>query len=305
MAQGRSVAILLASYNGARFIGEQLRSIAAQTHKDWALWVSDDGSTDGTRAIVEHFAEAHPGQVHLVDGPRRGTSAANFLSLCARPEIDADYFAFCDQDDVWMPDHLAVRLAQLAEGAALVGGRTAYVGEDGAPLGTSSHFRKSPSFENALVQSLAGGNTMVFDRRLRDLLALTPKKRLPAVHDWWAYQIATGAGLPVIYDPEPCLHYRQHGQNLIGSNTGFKAKMARIRGLFTGRFAGWNDENTVALEAMRPHLTPEACATFDRFVAARAARGVKALGAVRAAGLVRQSRIGTVSLYLAAALGRI
>ena len=108
------VAILMGTWNGARFLRAQIESIAAQSHRDWRLVVSDDGSSDLTRAILAAFqAEQGADRVEIREGPRRGF-AANFLSLAGDPAIRADAYAFADQDDLWHEDRLARGLARLA-----------------------------------------------------------------------------------------------------------------------------------------------------------------------------------------------
>ena len=107
-----------------------------------------------------------PGRVEIREGPRAGF-AANYLGLAGDPGIRADWYAFADQDDVWLPDRLARGLAALAavppEVPALYGARTILVDEAGRETGRSLRFRAAPGFANALVQSIAGGNTMLFN----------------------------------------------------------------------------------------------------------------------------------------------
>ena len=107
------VAILMCTKNGAAFLDDQLKSIADQTHANWTLFVSDDGSTDATGNILKRFAANHAQRTVVRNGPGKGV-CANFLSLATDPAIDADYFAFSDQDDVWYKDKLARALTWLA-----------------------------------------------------------------------------------------------------------------------------------------------------------------------------------------------
>jgi glycosyltransferase involved in cell wall biosynthesis len=298
---GPHVAILMGTRNGARFLAAQLETIAAQSHRDWRLVVSDDGSTDATRAVLAGFAAAH--RVEIREGPRRGF-AANFLGLAGDPAIRADFYAFADQDDLWHPDRLARGLARLtaapAERPALVGGRTRLIDEGGNPCGLSPEFRAPPSFENALVQSIAGGNTMLFNAAAKRLFEAAPEVPVVA-HDWWAYQLVSGAGGTVIYDPEPMVAYRQHGANLIGGNQGLRAKAARLRMLAAGRLAEYTDTNLAALEAAAALLTPEARAKVALLRLSRR-RGLWArLALMRRLALYRQTRSGTLSLWLATA----
>jgi glycosyltransferase involved in cell wall biosynthesis len=92
------VALLMCTKNGATFLGEQLKSIAEQTHTNWTLFASDDGSTDKTKHILERFGQDQLQRVVVRNGPKKGV-CANFLSLATDPTIDGDYFAFSDQDD--------------------------------------------------------------------------------------------------------------------------------------------------------------------------------------------------------------
>ena len=119
-------------------------------------------------------------------------------------------------------------------------------------------------------------------------------------HDWWAYQLVSGAGGAVIYDPEPCVDYRQHPGNLIGGNQGPRAKGARLRQLFAGRLAEWTDVNLAALEAAWPLLTPEARAKVALMRRARG-RASSPARANRRLALYRQTRAGNLSLWLAGA----
>ena len=192
------VAILLCSYNGARFLREQLDSIYTQTHTNWKLWVSDDGSNDGTLEILSEYRETWGAdRLEVVRGPCRGFSA-NFLSLVCRPEINADFFAYADQDDVWKPEKLARgldRLGHLAEhGPALYCARTRLVDEQGATLGLSPLFTQKPDFRNALVQNIGGGNTMLFNSAARRILMAAGPNLDVVAHDWWTYLAVTAAG---------------------------------------------------------------------------------------------------------------
>lgn len=304
---GRShVAILMATYNGSAFLPAQLRSILAQSHEDWSLWVSDDGSADETRAIVAEFKAAHPDrQIILRDGPRRG-STLNFMTLLCDPAIPADHVALSDQDDVWLPDHLsrALHRIDVFKGtAALYGARTIIAGPEMDRRGMSPLFRKPPDFRNALVQSIAGGNTMLLNDLARDIVVRAGPPKNAVCHDWWLYQILSGAGAEIIYDPEPTVLYRQHGANQIGSNLSSAARLARIAGLLGGRYRDWNSRNITALEEVSEMLTPHNRAILSGFSALRRQRGPSAIATLRQLGLFRQTFLGDISLATAAFLG--
>lgn len=304
------VVVLLAHYNGGRHLAEQLESLAAQTHRDWSLIVSDDGSSDDWLTTTVDFARAVDGhRVWLVNGPGRGF-AQNFLTLVAMAGPDVPFAAFCDQDDVWLPGKLARALAALdgipPERPALYCGRTITCDAALTPAGVSPLFTAPPGFQNALVQNIGGGNTMVLNRAALDLLQDTWRHAEQIVsHDWWAYQLVTGAGGRVIYDPEPCVLYRQHGANRIGANTGIAARLHRARQLWKGQFRDWNDAQTQALMRVRHWLTPEARELLAQFAKARRGTLFQRLTALGQAGVYRQTRKGQVALWVAAMLNRL
>ena len=305
---GPRVAILLGTKDGAAFLGDQLRSFADQSHRDWFLVVSDDGSRDATREIIAQFAAARPQRVVVRDGPQRGVTA-NFLSLAADPAIEAEFFAFSDQDDVWHADKLARALARLAtapEGApALYCGRTELMTEDGRCYGLSPRFRRPPSFGNALVQSLGGANTMVFNRAAKRLVEAAGAPNV-VLHDWWLYQLVSAVGGAVFYDPEPMLRYRQHSDNLIGSNQGARARLLRARLMLGGRFRDWNETNLAALRRLPADLiTPDNRRILDLFAAARSAPLPMRLIDLWRSGARRQTLLGNVGLLVAALIRRI
>ena len=306
-AEAESVAILMGCRDGARFLPEQLASIAAQRHRRWRLFASDDGSTDATPAILAAFAAAHPGQVEIRDGPRAGF-AANYLALAGDPAIRADWYAFADQDDVWHPERLARGIAGLAglpPGVpGLYGGRTVLIDEAGRETGRSPCFRTAPGFGNALVQSIAGGNTMLFNRAAKQLMERARPETVVA-HDWWIYILVSGAGGTVVYDPEPLVRYRQHGANLIGENQGWAARFRRMRMLAGGKLAEYGDVNLAALERAWPLLTPTARAQVERLRHGRRRPFLGRLAAAPRLGLYRQTRGGTLTLWLALLAGRL
>ena len=178
------VAILLATKNGARYLAEQLRSYADQTVDQWSLHVSDDGSTDGTVEIIQQFARSRPQAISVRQGPQQGY-IRNFLSLAKDTSITGDYFAFSDQDDIWYPDKIERALSFLEtipkSAPALYFSRTEIVDEKLNHLGISPLFTRQPAFQNALIQNMGGGNTMVFKRRGKTTprIELAGQRRLP------------------------------------------------------------------------------------------------------------------------------
>jgi hypothetical protein len=154
------------------------------------------------------------------------------------------------------------------------------------------------------VQSIGGGNTMVFNNRTRDLLRIAGPNSA-VTHDWWAYIVVSGCGGTIFYDSEPKLRYRQHSTNVIGVNSSWGGRIARLRMLLNGRFRNWNDANITSLEPLLDHLTPESRRTLQEFQSARNANFLHRLLKFKKCGIYRQTSFGNLSLFAAAILGKI
>jgi len=185
--------------------------------------VRDDGSTDGTLEILRSRGlDAEPGE-HV-------GFVRSFAALLARS--DADYVAFCDQDDVWLPDKVSRAVARLegVSGPALYCGRLAVVDERLEPRGLSPLPRRGLSFANALVESQAAGCTVVLNRAGRALLREFPAEVVS--HDWWAYLVVSAFG-ETLYDERPSILFRKHSGQAFGIGVGpagtWRAKLAQAR----------------------------------------------------------------------------
>jgi glycosyltransferase involved in cell wall biosynthesis len=302
------VTILLAARNGAEFIRQQLESYRAQTYPNWELVVSDDGSSDGTLALVDEFAKTVSQPVVILRGPQKGFWQ-NFVSMVRSPEVSGDLFGYSDQDDVWFDHKLADAVAWFEQipqdEPALFCTRTQLVTRQGEPMGFSREFKRMPCFANALVQNLGGGNTMIFNVASRLALQKTPMEAQMVAHDWWTYQVITGVGGRVHYDPRPSLAYRQHGENVFGKNVGIQARLTRALGLMSGQMAQWNEINVELLNQVRDELRPENVAILDIFARARAAWLPRRMSLFWQSGVYRQTAIENLALNLAAVFGRI
>ncbi len=304
-----NVAILMCTYNGARFLSEQLDSFEQQTHENWNLIVSDDGSQDETLKILENYSEKWgQGRLKIIIGPQKGF-ATNFLSLSVRTDITADYYAWSDQDDIWHKDKLQKSLSWLNQSPqdipTLYCGRTQLISEAGITVGYSPKFCRPPHFSNALVQSISGGNTMVFNQAARALLQEAGCHLIVPSHDWWAYQLISGAGGKIHYDSEPLVLYRQHDENLVGGNSSWLARFFRLHMVFKGRFYEWNTQNIHALETMYHRLNKEHQTTLDHFKTIRNQSISHRLFGMRQSGLYRQTLLGNLGLALATLLKKI
>jgi glycosyltransferase involved in cell wall biosynthesis len=303
-----TICILLCQFNGARFLEQQLRSIDTAAFASAHVMVSDDGSTDDSLAIAKRVLSTKNLSFEALEGPRHGF-AENFRSAIAAAGDTFDFYAFCDQDDVWHADKLPVAAAAILQHPAglpvLYGSRTRMTAENGEVIGLSPLFARPPSFNNALVQSIAGGNTMVMNRAAFVLLKRASANVRFVSHDWFAYQMITGAGGVLIMDQTPHIDYCQHGNNAVGSNKGIRAGFKRLQAALAGRFSSWNNVQLGALHANRTLLTQKACAILDAYAQARQASFFVRLRALHQFGVYRQTLKGTLSLWAACLLKRL
>jgi len=301
------VSILMCTFQGEKHLPEQLESIRKQTYQNWQLFVSDDGSTDNTLTILRNFqATLAPGQMEILSGPKKGF-ANNFMSLLLNPSICGDYYAFSDQDDYWLDDKLHQAILKLTSlptkitGPAVYASARALVNNDLKLLGTEGGSRLLPSFKNALVQNIAGGNTIVLNNNMREVLLKIGPVNVIA-HDWWVYLTCTGVGGSLYYDEKPYLLYRQHENNIIGSGYTFKYIANRLSQFLGGRLRRSIDSNLAALAHAKPLLRKDNATTMDQFISLRGEYVLSRVTHLFKSGIHRQTRLGTLGLLLACLL---
>jgi glycosyltransferase involved in cell wall biosynthesis len=300
------VNVLLATYNGSRFLCEQLKSIESQILPVARITVRDDESTDGTFSLVEEWIGSRP-NVKLLRGRRLGVTK-NFFALLASPDESSEYFAFSDQDDVWLPDKMRDAVSSLSQHSedepVMYCSRLEYVDEALRHLGYSRLPRRV-GFANALVENIATGCTVVLNRRARDLIvANLPDNAL--VHDWWCYLVVSAFG-KVIYDPRPNIKYRQHGNNHIGGTASIPSLFRRRLARFLKGDRAVRLLSDQALEFERRFgggLAPGHKVVLQRFLSVRGNLWIR-LSYSAAMNVWRQSRIDTAILRALVLMGRV
>ncbi|WP_047150872.1 glycosyltransferase family 2 protein [Aneurinibacillus tyrosinisolvens] len=227
----KKIQILLSTYNGEKYLEQQLDSLLQQIHLDIEILVRDDGSTDETLKILNRY-RAHK-NIKVMSERNIGV-VKSFLNLISISSDTADYFAFCDQDDFWESDKLLRAVESLeeipADVPAMYCSQAELVNENLEGIGRMPQLTHAPSFANALVQNIATGCTVVFNHAAKQvLLRRLPNSSNIIMHDWWVYLVVSAFG-NVIYDPEPRILYRQHSSNSIGAKSSFIHKwVARLR----------------------------------------------------------------------------
>lgn len=226
--QDQCIEVLLASYNGARYIHEQIDSILDQTDTCWHLTVSDDCSGDGTALILDGYAREFPTKIRCIhSGKRFGNAKQHFLWLTETCE--APYIAYSDQDDVWLPDKLERLRRHIAEAEQEIGSDTPILvfsdqtvtDEHLRPIAPSlMHYQKQYfehfDYRSILMQNVVTGGAMMINRALADLAMRCADTSQIIMHDWWMAAVAARFGR-IVYIDEPLGAYRQHGDNSVGA----------------------------------------------------------------------------------------
>ena len=302
-----TVAILLSSYNGARYLDRQLASLLGQTHTAWHLFWRDDGSTDDSVALLRRFAAAAPGRCTEIPTDERLGLTRSFLRLLAEAAgSGATHLAFCDQDDVWLPDKLARGITAMRAVAA--DAPTLYcashIAVDAAlrPRLTAAPLRRPPGFPASLTHNIAAGCTIVLNRPAVALI-LASAPPADTLHDWWSYLVVSSAGGTILADSTPVLLYRQHGGNAVGiaASMSRRAWAALRRGPVP--FMRQLRDHVRALRD-RPHtLSPPARQQLDRIARALAGGPLAKALVLRTPGLRRQTGLETLVFRLWFLLG--
>jgi len=242
------VSVAMATYNGARHLPEQLASIAGQTIPPAELVVGDDGSTDDTLAVIRAFARTAPFPVRVLDKPPRMGFSDNFLSTAEACEHEV--VAFCDQDDVWLPNKLELCAGRLSDDNSLIALHALTV-VDANLRPTGLHWDQGGQVDRVrepleLDPYHEGwGNSIVIRRELVHLIdrARRPpqpeNQKLPLSHDTWVYMLGAALGRVSIVSA-PLILYRQHGGNVVGVSEG--RQYGRIASLTRVRKKRWREQ---------------------------------------------------------------
>lgn len=303
------VAVLMAVWKDTRFLREQFSSIRNQDHENVEIWVSRDCDEEHMgSALDEQRAKLEANRFFVLDGPKNGCGD-NFLTLILNTDIQADYFAYSDQDDIWERDKLSRAIAELElvppTIPALYGSRTWIVDINGIDLGLFPYHGRKPSFANALVQNIASGHTMVMNQAAREILLAAGVTDVP-FHDWWTYLIVTGAAGRFFYDHRPSVRYRQHDRNLTGAPSDRpKALLDRICRILNGHVQNVNKANLQALQSVRTLLTSENQDILDTYCEALHGNVPSRMYGLWKSGVYRQTHIGNIGLLTAALLNKL
>jgi len=239
------ITVLLATYNGEKYLREQLDSIFSQTYQNIKVFARDDGSSDGTLAILEEYSKTH--NLKYVKGENLG-AFQNFLEII-KIAPDSDIYAYSDQDDVWVPEKLEIAEKAISE-AAINNKPTIFIHSNYSVNNNLeiidqpnvSGFSEANNLALAIVRNICQGSACVFNDKLMSEIRKRPDEFV-IQHDWWTYLVCVAIGGNVIAEPKPLILYRQHGNNVLGSHIGV---MFRLRRRFKMIFER-SDHNRVRL----------------------------------------------------------
>lgn len=218
--------ILMATYNGEKYIEQQIESILLQSNKNWRLLIRDDCSKDNTPKIIKKYCKMYSGKIIQVDNNNKGLGAAQNFS-CLLENSEAEYIMFSDQDDFWLEDKIELTYKLMVESEAkyrksmpiLVHSELKVV--DKALKTISGSFWKhqlinpdNKAINRLLIQNNVTGCTVMINKALRDLQHPVPKDAI--MHDWWIALVAATFG-KIEYIYQPTILYRQHGNNDVGA----------------------------------------------------------------------------------------
>lgn len=221
----KKVAVLVSTYNGEKYLEEQIISLTKQIDVDITIYARDDGSKDNTLRILEKWRMN--GILEWYQGDNLGP-ALSFMDLIKNAPI-ADYYAFCDQDDIWDNDKLKVALEMLEsysqDEPGLYFSNKRLVNEQ---LETLEITNQNPKLTlgSALIINPVTGCTQVINRKLLEIIKEYDNKNLH-MHDGWIYRVCMAVRGNVIFDKNPHILYRQHANNVIGGRSTFSKKINR------------------------------------------------------------------------------
>lgn len=273
----KKIAILMATYNGGRWITQQINSILSQTYPFWVLYIRDDGSSDDTLSIISKYA-AQYSQIKLVvdEKGRSGCPGMNFLRLLCCVDIGAyDYFSFCDQDDVWAPNKIE-RAIEGLERSNCHGYSCNLIAFDEKKR-NAWYLNKGYPQTNCdyLFQGGSAGCTYVITATAASLIAELTRRNFDKMplqfsHDWLIYAVCRSHRLGWMHDDCASVFYRQHAVNSFGALPGWTGLMERLglassgwyrkQVIFLGLFVlGSEDESEILFRVKR-------CSIADRLV---------------------------------------
>ena len=236
MEENKKVIICMSTYNGEKYLAEQIESLLNQTYKNIEIYVRDDGSKDNTPNILKEYEKQ--GKIHFIEGNNVGV-VQSFYDCLKSAYDKGDIFAYCDQDDRWHEDKIEKAVKAIENETQdiplLYFSEFNYCDENLKYLNKSNLNKKGATFQNSLVECISFGISEVFNKKLAQKIIESGTEKV-CFHDWWAYMIAAGLG-KVLYDNEATVEYRRTGNNVSPSGKGgIQLQIYRIKKFLLGKY---------------------------------------------------------------------
>jgi hypothetical protein len=321
--KGRKILILLATYNGQKYLSEQIQSIQRQTISNWTLLIRDDGSDDHSKEIVEKVA-AKDSRIRLLDDEHEGRGTTkNFAALMQVALTEAaDAIFFADQDDIWLPHKLASQLKYLQEMEEQYSTGTPLLCYSDLEVVDHNLQQIHPSFMRyeklrhephnpihvLLTQNLVTGCSVVINRKLLEFATPIPNGII--LHDWWLAICAAACGR-IGYIDRPLVQYRQHSKNQIGAMTldrmvnisAARKRLATIRDHMLGPI-GQAQVLRERIRGKNVRCTGDSLQVLDQFVTCLGKSVIRRLWTIYRSPLRRQGPLRKVLLFFRVLLMR-
>lgn len=274
----KTIAVLMSTYNGQKFVEQQIKSILSQTFSvDYklTLFIRDDMSSDNTLDIINNLIKQNPNRIILIDNNNEnlGVTKSFFKMLSL---IKADYYFFSDQDDVWLCDKVKVAIEKLNETSspALYYGAMIATNEKLEKVRNVNIRNSVPEYFNSLNQNLASGLTMAFNVKLVDIF-LSKYNSLNTdnivMHDAWLFLLAVTFG-ETIFDQTPYILYRQHNSNVVGATSnGLIDKIKKTKKVFFSEYLDpkFKIQALEMLDLYQNNISPSKIADIELLLAPR------------------------------------
>lgn len=224
-----TVCVLMSTYNGEKYLEEQINSVLAQKDCQVRLIVRDDGSSDRTIEILQKYHEAGWLEYYTGENLKPAKSFMNLLYNAPK----AEYYAFCDQDDIWMPEKLIEAIKMLQERKNVSSNNVLLYFSNLVDVDANNTLLKERHLENHVYIDFQSvivrcswifGCTQVFTYELKELVKQSYHPKKQPMHDIWVAMICAMYG-EIVYDDRSFIRYRQHGRNVVGAQLSFNAKL--------------------------------------------------------------------------------
>lgn len=238
--------ILLATYNGEKFLKEQLDSLFRQTYQNWVLWIHDDNSKDNTVSVIKEYKSKYPDNIKFLDDDiSTGGAKENFTYLLEKIDENFDYLMFCDQDDVWLDTKIEITLNKMLEvenknknKSILIHTDLKVVGEDLITISKSMfsyqklNIKNQYDIEKLALDNIITGCTVMINKEAFKSINKIPKEAI--MHDWWIGLCVLKNNGIIEFVHKTTILYRQHSLNSIGSKqVNFKFYLAKVLDIFS------------------------------------------------------------------------